>query len=74
MAELKLPKLPDRTLVKLTLSLSPELRAALEDYAALYERAYGQAETLGDLATAILDRFLAADKAFQKARSGLRPD
>lgn len=72
MASLKLAKLPDRTPVKLTLSLSPELRAALDEYAALYEKTYGHAETLSDLATAILDRFLAADRAFQKARSGLR--
>jgi hypothetical protein len=32
MAELKLAKLPDRTPVKLTISVSPELNRALVDY------------------------------------------
>ena len=36
MPELRLRKLPDRTPVKVTISLSPELNQALLDYAALY--------------------------------------
>lgn len=37
MADLKLTKLPDRTPVKLTISVLPDLAKALEDYAAIYE-------------------------------------
>ena len=43
MAELRLPKLPDRTPVKLSITVSPELHRSLGDYAAAYEQAYGQA-------------------------------
>jgi hypothetical protein len=41
MPELRLPKLPDRTPVKITISVSPDLNQALLDYAALYGEVYG---------------------------------
>ena len=34
--ELKLPKLPDPTPVKITISMAPDLHQRLQDYAALY--------------------------------------
>jgi hypothetical protein len=37
MPELRLPRLPDRTPVKITISISPDLHQALTDYAALYQ-------------------------------------
>jgi hypothetical protein len=63
-ADLKLPKLPDRTPVKLTITLTPDLKQALEAYGELYERTYGRSEPIGELAVAILARFLESDKAF----------
>lgn len=40
MADLKRPKLPDRTPVKLVLTLPPELARALGDYQTIYNERY----------------------------------
>ncbi|MDB5706212.1 MAG: transposase [Sphingomonas bacterium] len=69
MAELKLGKLPDRTPVKLTISLLPDLHEALTDYAALYAQAYGRDEPITELVPAILSAFLEGDRAFCRARA-----
>jgi hypothetical protein len=69
---IKLPKLPDRASVKLTISISPELNAALADYADAYVGAYGTAETVADLVPAMIAGFLESDREFQKARGGLK--
>ena len=66
MAEIKLGRLPDRTPVKLALSVSPELHRSLSDYADFYREAYGESPTLPDLMPAMLEGFLASDKAFQR--------
>jgi len=42
MAALKLGKLPDRKTTKITFSASVQLSSLLEEYAALYEAAYGK--------------------------------
>ena len=68
MAEIKLAKLPDRMPVKLTIAVSPELHCALKDYARVYEQAYGQAEPATDLIPAMLEAFLASDRAFARMR------
>jgi hypothetical protein len=68
MADLKLPKLPDRSLVKLTVSLSLDLDQALKDYAEAYEAAYGQRETVADLIPFMLVGFLESDRAFARSR------
>jgi hypothetical protein len=68
MTEIKLPKLPDRTPVKLAIVVSPELHAALNDYAAAYEAAYGAREALTDLVPAILASFIEGDRAFARRR------
>ena len=65
-AEIKLPRLPDRTPVKLTITLGADLNQALKDYADLYERTYGAAEAVPDLVPYMLEAFLAADKVFNK--------
>ena len=68
MSELRLRKLPDRTPVKLAVTLSPEINQALLDYAALYGEVYGQAETVPELVPAMLAEFLDGDKAFARWR------
>jgi hypothetical protein len=68
MADIKLAKLPDRTPVKLVLSVSPELHRTLTDYADFYREAYGETAAPADLIPAMLDGFLAGDKAFARRR------
>ena len=71
MPEIKLAKLPDRTPVKLTVSIMPDLHRALEDYACVYERMHGVAEPIAELVPAILANFLETDRGFAKARREL---
>jgi hypothetical protein len=68
MAELKLQQLPDRTPVKISISLMPDLHRALTDYAALYARTYGRDEPIAELIPAILTAFLESDRAFSRNR------
>ncbi|KQM17300.1 transposase [Sphingomonas sp. Leaf24] len=68
MADLKLGRLPDRTPVKLALSLPPELYARLGEYAAAYAAAYGKEEPVTELVPAMLTAFLDSDRGFAKAR------
>jgi hypothetical protein len=70
MADLRLPKLPDRTPVKISIIVSPELSRALADYAALYGETYGSAEPVQELIPAMLERFLESDRAFALRRRG----
>jgi len=70
MAELKLPRLPDRTPVKLAISVLPDLHKALTDYAAMYTEAYGREEPIGELIPAMLVAFLESDRTFVSARKG----
>jgi hypothetical protein len=71
MADLKLRKLPDRTPVKLTISVPPELSKALDDYAAVYADTYGEQEPITALIPAMLASFVEADRSFQNARKTL---
>lgn len=68
MAELKLPRLPDRSSAKLTINVAPDLRQALDDYAELYHATSGQAEAVVDLIPAMLSQFLASDREFARRR------
>jgi len=68
MAELKLGRLPDRTPIKLTVSVAPDLKQALDDYAALYEATYGRSEPLAELIPHMLAAFLASDREFARRR------
>jgi len=72
MADIKLAQLPDRTPVKLTIQIPPQLMADLALYAGLYKAAYGQEETVSELVPSMLTAFLESDRVFAKARSGLR--
>ncbi|AOH84285.1 transposase [Sphingomonas panacis] len=68
MPDLKLARIPDRTPVKLAISISPDLNVDLADYATLYENAYGQKETVSDLIPYMLRAFLDSDRGFTKMR------
>lgn len=65
---MKLPKLPDRTPVKIAMTVSPELNRMLQGYAAFYATAYGSKETVSELCPYMLQAFMDADKGFQKTR------
>lgn len=68
MPSIRLQRLPDRTPVKISLTLSPDLVRALGDYADFYARCYGAPEPLTVLIPAMLDSFLATDRAFARSR------
>ena len=69
MPDLKLAKLPDRTPIKLSIIVDPDLSRGLADYAELYAAHYSQREAVADLIPAMLTAFLLSDRAFSKARS-----
>lgn len=68
---LKLDKLPDREPAKITFTASPELKAALGDYAEIYRRTYGHKEGVADLIPFMLEAFMNADPGFKRARKAL---
>jgi len=70
MGGLRLARLPDRTPVKITIAVPPDLHQALADYAKLYQETYGQEEPVQDLIPAMLASFLDSDKAFARRRRG----
>jgi hypothetical protein len=67
MTRLKLPRLPDRTPVKMTIQILPELADALQKYAAAYEQAYGSSEAVADLIPYMLSAFLESDREFARS-------
>ena len=72
MNSIKLQRLPDRTTVKISIAVSPELAERLAAYAEAYEAAYGQRESVADLIPFMLAGFLESDREFarrQRARS-----
>jgi hypothetical protein len=71
MTGLKLGQLPDRVPVKIVITVQPDLKKALNDYAVLYARAYGAEEQVGDLIPYMLDAFLKTDAGFRKGRKEL---
>jgi hypothetical protein len=74
MTGLRLARLPDRTPVKITIAVSPDLNRGLADYAKLYREAYGEAETVSELIPAMLANFLESDKTFARRRRGKESD
>lgn len=68
MTDLKLPKLPERTPIKLAIVLSPGLAADLALYANLYERKYGRNESVSDLVPAMLVAFMESDRQFLRVK------
>jgi len=68
MPDLKLNKLPDRTPVKITITVTPDLNRALHAYAGLYRETYGEGEPVPELIPYMLEGFLENDRGFAKAR------
>jgi hypothetical protein len=68
MGELKLGKLPDRTPVKLSISVMPELNERLAAYAAAYAETYQVEEPVTELIPAMLAAFLESDREFVRRR------
>jgi hypothetical protein len=67
MPDLKLAKLPDRTPIRIAITVKPELHTALQNYAALYRQTYGEAESVTELIPYMLESFLSSDRNFAKA-------
>lgn len=72
MPELKLGRLPDRTPVKLAVTVTPDLHQLLQEYAALYAEAYGREESVTELVPAMLAAFLESDRAFARSRANAK--
>ncbi len=72
MSALKLAQLPDRVPVKLAITVQPDLKKALDDYALIYARNYGAEESVVELIPYMLEAFLKADAAFRTGRKELR--
>lgn len=68
MVDLKLARLPDRTPVKVTITVLPDLHERLNAYAQLYAATYGIEEPVTALIPAMLTAFLDADREFARAR------
>jgi len=66
MGEIRLQKLPDRTSVRLTIILAPDLHRRLQDYATAYAKTYQVEEPLTELIPAILASFLDSDREFNR--------
>lgn len=69
MTELKLARLPDRTPIKLAITVTPDLHQMLQQYAALYAEAYGREESIAELIPAMLASFLESDRGFVRSRN-----
>ncbi|MEM9054632.1 MAG: DUF2274 domain-containing protein [Pseudomonadota bacterium] len=69
---LRLQQLPDRTPVRLSLSVEPALAAKLHDYAEIYRETYGTKEKPESLIPAMLETFLSGDSGFKRARRALQ--
>jgi len=69
MPELKLARLPDRTPIKLAITVTPDLHQMLQQYAMLYAEAYGREEPIAELIPAMLANFLDGDRGFARSRN-----
>lgn len=72
MADLKLPQIPDRTPVKLSIMVMPDLHQSLTEYAALYASTYGREEAVVELIPAMLAAFLESDRNFVRNRAAAK--
>ncbi|WP_288806259.1 DUF2274 domain-containing protein [uncultured Novosphingobium sp.] len=68
MTTIKLPKLPDRTPIKLPVTMTPDLHTKLEEYAKAYQDAYATQISITELIPAILGAFLESDRFFRKTK------
>ena len=70
--KLRIGKLPDRTPVKMTIQVDPELHQMLEDYARIYNESYDASVGSAALVPSMLVGFLASDSGFKRARRHLK--
>lgn len=70
--KLRLGPLPAAKPVRLTVSVSVELKAALDEYAKIHADVHGQAVTAENLIPIMLQTFMANDRGFQQARRTAR--
>lgn len=71
MPQLKLPKQVDVRASEITISLTGNLRAALNKYAELYLESYGESIATEDLIPAIVCEFLSSDAVFVPTRGSI---
>lgn len=69
MPHLKLPKQADVRASEIAISLTGDLRGALDKYAELYLECYGESITVKDLIPAIVSEFLSSDGVFVPKRN-----
>ncbi|WP_326543677.1 DUF2274 domain-containing protein [Pseudorhodoferax sp.] len=67
-AKLRLGPLRKTEPVKLTVTLSAELKATLDRYAALHAQTYGEQVDAAALVPHMLEAFMARDRGFRSAR------
>lgn len=70
-SNLKIGPLKDRTPVKLSLSLDPDLHAALTDYARVHSQTFGKTVSPADIAPFMLKALIDSDASFRRARKQL---
>ncbi|CAM5394361.1 DUF2274 domain-containing protein [Alcaligenes faecalis] len=68
--KLRLGPLPRRENVKITISISAQLRNELERYAAAHSQLYGEKVDAVALIPHMLERFVATDRGFRRDRRG----
>ena len=69
---LRLAKIPERTPVKLTITLDRTTHALLTAYAEAYRAVYGVEEALTDLIPFMLKQFVVSDQGFSRMRAASR--
>jgi len=69
---LRLGPLPRNESIKLTVSLSAELKTCLDDYAATHSHVHGKAVDVATLIPHMLQAFIARDRGFNALRSRKR--
>ena len=68
MARLKLGRIPDRTPIKLAITVTPDLKDQLDAYAEAYGAVYGQQEKVEELIPFMLQSFIDSDRGFVRSR------
>ncbi|MEO0883021.1 MAG: DUF2274 domain-containing protein [Pseudomonadota bacterium] len=66
--KLKIGPIPDQTPVKLSVPLTPDLKADLDDYTRAYRLAYGADVKVADIIPTMLRTFIDSDAGFKRAR------
>ena len=68
---LRLDKLTDRTPVPMSISVDPNLDAALTNYSEIYGQTYGPEEKPEALIPSMFETFLGSDAGFKRAQRTL---